>query len=192
MLDETDSAILQALQGNARRTLADVGRAVGLAPSSVHEHLRRLQRDGVLRGWALDLDPAAVGRPVTAFVGVEANVRGGPLVEVIRDNPLVDECHIVAGELAFLLKVRAASTEALSELVDALGELPGVRRTLTTVVLRTGFERQLLLGDGGSGPAGVPSGGRGPADSRSPKAKVRLSTTAASHARPSAVAAPST
>ncbi|HUY98579.1 MAG TPA: Lrp/AsnC family transcriptional regulator [Verrucomicrobiae bacterium] len=144
-LDELDSAILRVLQQNARTTLADVGRAAGLAASSVHERLRRLQRDGVVRGWTLDLDPTAVGRPVTAFVGVEANPRGGPLVDAFRRMPLVDECHNVAGEMSFLLKVRAAGTSELSELVDQLGELTGVRRTLTTVVLRTEFERRLVL-----------------------------------------------
>jgi len=151
-LDEMDSAILRVLQADARTTLAVVGRAVGLAPSSVHERLRRLQRDGVIRGWALDLDPRAVNRSLTAFVGVEANVTGGPLVGTLRALPAVDECHDIAGELSYLLKVRAADTEELVRLVDQLRELPGVRRTLTTVVLRTEFERRLLLAP--------PSGGR--------------------------------
>lgn len=55
-IDELDSRILRCLQANARTTLAEVGREVGLAASSVHERLRRLQRDGVIRGWTLSLD----------------------------------------------------------------------------------------------------------------------------------------
>lgn len=150
-LDESDSKILRALQANARTTLADVGRAAGLAPSSVHERLRRLQRDGVIRGWTLELDPREVGRPVTAFVGVEADVTGGSLAGRLRQRCEIDECHDIAGDLSFFLKVRAADTEALLELVDWIRELPGVRQTRTTVVLKTEFERQVWLGPAPAG-----------------------------------------
>lgn len=145
-LGKTDSVILRSLQADARTTLARVGRAAGLAPSSVHERIRRLQRDGVIRGWTLDLDPRAVGRPVTAFVGVEADVTGGTLVARLRERQEIDECHSIAGDLSFFLKVRAADTEALLGLVDWIKELPGVRATRTTVVLKIEFERQLWLG----------------------------------------------
>lgn len=145
-LDETDSVILRSLQADARTTLARVGGAAGLAPSSVHERIRRLQREGVIRGWTLDLDPGAVGRPVTAFVGVEADVTGGTLVARLRERQEIDECHSIAGDLSFFLKVRAADTEALLRLVDWIKELPGVRATRTTVVLKVEFERQLWLG----------------------------------------------
>ncbi|MHB1638899.1 MAG: Lrp/AsnC family transcriptional regulator [Candidatus Dormibacteria bacterium] len=148
LLDESDSKILRCLQANARTTLADVGREVGLAASSVHERLRRLQRDGVIRGWTLALDARAIGRPVTAFVGVEADVTGGSLAGRLRQRPEIDECHDIAGDLSFFLKVRAGDTEALLELVDWIRELPGVRQTRTTVVLKTEFERQLWLGPG--------------------------------------------
>jgi DNA-binding Lrp family transcriptional regulator len=145
-LDETDSAILRSLQADARTTLARVGQAAGLAPSSVHEHIRRLQRDGVIRGWTLELDPRAVGRPVTAFVGVEADVTGGTLAARLRQRLEIDECHSIAGDLSLLLKVRAADTEALLGLVDWIKELPGVRTTRTTIVFKIEFERQLWLG----------------------------------------------
>ncbi len=145
-LDESDSKILRALQANARTTLAEVGRSAGLAPSSVHERLRRLQRDGVIRGWTLDLDPVALGRPVTAFVGVEADVTGGTLAGRLRQRREIDECHDIAGDLSFFLKVRTQDTEGLLDLVDWIRELPGVRQTRTTVVLKTEFERQVWLG----------------------------------------------
>ncbi len=146
LLDETDSKILRCLQANARTTLTEVGKQAGLAASSVHERLRRLQRDGVIRGWTLAVDPRAVGRPVTAFVGVEADVTGGALAGRLRQRAEIDECHDIAGDLSFFLKVRARDTEALLELVDWIRELPGVRQTRTTVVLKTEFERQVWLG----------------------------------------------
>ncbi|HUY55614.1 MAG TPA: Lrp/AsnC family transcriptional regulator [Candidatus Nanopelagicaceae bacterium] len=145
-LDEADSKILRSLQANARTTLADVGKSAGLAASSVHERLRRLQRDGVIEGWTLRLNPRSVGRPVTAFVGVEADVTGSSLAGRLSQRPEIDECHDIAGDLSFFLKVRARDPEALLELVDWIRELPGVRQTRTTVVLKTEFEREVWLG----------------------------------------------
>ena len=145
-IDETDSKILRQLQANARTTLAEVGKAAGLAASSVHERLRRLQRDGGIEGWTLSLNPRAVGRPVTAFVGVEADVTGASLAGRLRQRPEIDECHDIAGDLSFFIKVRAANPETLLELVDWIRELPGVRQTRTTVVLKTEFERQVWIG----------------------------------------------
>jgi DNA-binding Lrp family transcriptional regulator len=147
-LGEIDSAILRSLQADARTTLARVGRDAGLSPSAVHERIRRLQRDGVIKGWTLELDPVWVGRPVTAFVGVDADVTGEVLAARLRQRQEVDECHSVAGDLSFFLKVRAADTEALLDLVDWIKELPGVTATRTTVVLKIEFERQLWLGPG--------------------------------------------
>jgi DNA-binding Lrp family transcriptional regulator len=100
----------------------------------------------VIRGWTLELDPRAVGRPVTAFVGVEADVTGGTLAARLRSRQEVDEFHSVAGDLSFFLKVRTADTEALLRLVDWIKELPGVQATRTTIVLKIEFERQLWLG----------------------------------------------
>jgi DNA-binding Lrp family transcriptional regulator len=162
-LDEIDSVILRSLQVDARTTLARVGRAAGLSPSAVHERIRRLQRDGVIKGWTLELDPVSVGRPVTAFVGVDADVTGEVLATRLRERQEVDECHSVAGDLSFFLKVRAADTGTLLELVDWIKELPGVTATRTTVVLKIEFERQLWLGPGSGRPPGVEPGSRGAA-----------------------------
>ncbi len=152
VLDEKDSAIVRALQGDARTTLARLARSVGLAPSSVHERLRSLQRDGVIRGWSVDVDPVAVGRPVTALIGVEADVTGGNLASTFARRQEIDECHDVAGDLSLLLKVRVSDPEALLDLIDWIRDQSGVRATHTTVVLRTYFERKAWLGDpAGSG-----------------------------------------
>jgi DNA-binding Lrp family transcriptional regulator len=77
---------------------------------------------------------------------VDADVTGEVLAARLRQRPEVDECHSVAGDLSFFLKVRAADTGALLELVDWIKELPGVTATRTTVVLKIEFERQLWLG----------------------------------------------
>ena len=93
------------------------------------------------RRWTVDVDPAAIGVPVTAFVGVEADAPSADLAPALREVEGVDECHSVAGDPGYLLKVRVANPDALLTLVDELRALPGVTRTRPSVVLRTHFER---------------------------------------------------
>jgi DNA-binding Lrp family transcriptional regulator len=121
--------------------IAGLAKLVGLAPSSVHERIRRLEQRGVIRAWRVDVDPAAVGRPVTAFVGVEADRPCSDVVPSLEPFPEIEECHSVGGGLSFLLKVRTASPEALLDLVERLRRVDGIVRTETSVVLRTQLER---------------------------------------------------
>src|SRR5437660_9371294 len=140
-IDEQDWVLLRLLRHNARASVAELAVAAGLAPSLVHERIRRLERRGVIRRWTVDVDPSAIGVPVTAFVSVEADAPTAELAPALREVEGVDECHSVAGEPSYLLKVRVADPDALLSLVDELHALRGVTRTRTSVVLRTHFER---------------------------------------------------
>src|SRR5258708_39817517 len=71
-LDRKDFALLDALQQNASQRLEDLAALVKLAPSSVHERLRRLEREGIIRKWTVDLDTTALGLGVIAFIGVRS------------------------------------------------------------------------------------------------------------------------
>ncbi|HEY7200766.1 MAG TPA: Lrp/AsnC family transcriptional regulator [Candidatus Dormibacteraeota bacterium] len=140
-IDEQDRVLLRLLQRNARAPVAELAVAAGLAPSSVHERIRRLERRGVIRRWTVDVNPAAFGVPITAFVSVDAEAPTSELTPALRAVPGVEECHSVAGDPSFLLKVRVPDPDALLALVDELHALRGVTRTRTSVVLRTHFER---------------------------------------------------
>ena len=143
-LDPIDLILIDAIQQNASRRLEDLGRMVNLAPSSVHERLRKLERDGVIRRWTVDLDAQAVGLDVCAFVGI----RGGKTkvsVEDIAKIPEVEEIHSVAGDLCFLLKVRVPDTTALLALIGQLREIPGIEATHSTIVLKTQLDRPFAL-----------------------------------------------
>ena len=140
MLDDRDLHILTLLQRDARVSNAEIGRAVNLAPSAVLERIRKLERRGVLRGYAARLDPGAVGRGLLAFVFVQADERAGEadLGEELASLPEALEVHHIAGEDCYLVKVRCPSTDALGRLLkERITVLPQVRRTRTTVVLGT-------------------------------------------------------
>lgn len=141
MLDRKDFALLAALQENAQLRLEDLAKVVKLAPSSVHERLRRLERLGVIKGWSVKIAPQALGLTVLAFIGISSKRPCSQLSDSLRSIPEVEECHSVAGELSMLLKVRAASTDALLELTERLRKIPGIEQTQTVVVLKSQFER---------------------------------------------------
>lgn len=140
-LDRTDFALVEALQHDARQRLEDLGRRVGMAPSSVHERLRRLEAAGVIRRWTVECDAAALGLPVLAFVGVRSTRPCSELLHALQAIPAIEECHSVAGEFSMLLQVRVASPPALLALTERLRGVPGIVGTETTIVLATQFDR---------------------------------------------------
>ncbi len=144
-LDRKDFALLDALRQNASQRLEDLARLVKLAPSSVHERLRRLEREKVIRKWTVDVDAAALGLGVVAFIGISATRPCSELLDAIGRMPSIEECHSVAGELSMMLKVRVRDTGALLSLTEHLRQIPGIEQTETTIVLKTQIERPVAL-----------------------------------------------
>ena len=140
MINDLDRQILTILQGNARTSNAEIARKVGLAPSAVFERIRKLEEKGVLQSYSARIDPHAVGLGLVAFTFVRSNDRPGGIqtAEKLAEIPEVLEVHHVAGEDCFLVKVRAADTEALGRLLrERLGKIPTITSTRTTIVLET-------------------------------------------------------
>jgi Lrp/AsnC family transcriptional regulator, leucine-responsive regulatory protein len=144
-LDRKDFALVDALRQNASQRLEDLARLVKLAPSSVHERLRRLEREGIIRKWTVDVDAAALGLGVVAFIGIRATRPCSEFLDSMRKIPSLEECHSVAGELSMILKVRVRDTAALLGLSEHLRQIPGVEQTETTIVLKTQIERPIAL-----------------------------------------------
>ena len=141
-MDDIDRQLLRALQQDARTSYADLARQVGLSAPSAHDRVRRLERDGVLRGTHADVDPKAVGLGVSALVGLQQREDGDAddIVEALRAIDAIEDCWFVAGDEAFVVKVRVADLDALDRALSMLRKVPGVARTRTTVVLSTRFE----------------------------------------------------
>jgi len=147
MINETDKQILRILQGNSRTTNAEIARQVGMAPSAILERIRKLEERGVIKGYGAQLAGHAIGRGLLAFIFVrmEDMVGESKAAKALARIPEVLEVHHVAGEDCFLVKVRAASTEALGRLLgEQIGPIKGVRSTRTTIVLRTEKETTTL------------------------------------------------
>ncbi|MGN9807003.1 Lrp/AsnC family transcriptional regulator [Micromonospora sp. L32] len=144
-MDDTDRELLAALQRDATQSYAALAATVGLSTGAAHERVRKLREQGVIRRTTVDVDPAAVGRGVLAFVMVEANAWMGdsPTHEALAALPEVEEAHVVAGPASVLVKIRVGTPEQLQASLRRLFGVEGVTGTRTIVVLETFFERPL-------------------------------------------------
>jgi Lrp/AsnC family leucine-responsive transcriptional regulator len=142
-LDDLDLRLLSALQRNARSTFAELGEAVGLKASAVHDRVKRLEGRGYVRGYAAQLDGKLLGLELVAFVGcyTTPDCSYDGFIAALTAMPEISEIHSVAGEESFVLKVMTRSTVHLDELLSRLKSVPGMARTKTTIVLSTPFER---------------------------------------------------
>jgi Lrp/AsnC family leucine-responsive transcriptional regulator len=144
-MDEIDLKICGALQENARLTYAEIGARVGLAASSVHDRVRKLERNGVIRAYRAEIDFDRAGLPITAFVSLALRPESPSDIPArIAEFPIVESCYSVAGDNSYALIVRAPDTGALEELLDSLrGKLEVTTRS--TIVLSTPFEHRPVI-----------------------------------------------
>ncbi|WP_416873326.1 Lrp/AsnC family transcriptional regulator [Kitasatospora sp. SC0581] len=131
-LDDTDWAIIEQLQQEARVSLSELGRRVSLSPSATTERVRNLESLGVITGYHATVDLAKVGYPVLAVVRLKyPGNRHEPLRRLLAERREVLECLRTTGDDCYTLKVAATSMEHLETLVD---ELAGFGSTTTSVV----------------------------------------------------------
>ncbi|TNC28794.1 Lrp/AsnC family transcriptional regulator [Amycolatopsis alkalitolerans] len=137
-----DRKIIAALRENGRATYAELGRTIGLSASSVHERVGKLEAAGIITGYHAVVNPGSVGLGVTALVGIQPTdtAENDELADALADLPEVESCYAVAGDEAFVVKVRVSTVDELERSLGRLRRIPGVARTRTTVVLSTRFE----------------------------------------------------
>jgi Lrp/AsnC family leucine-responsive transcriptional regulator len=148
-LDEISRAIVSALAGDGRASYQTIANQVGLSRPAVMERVKRLEEQGVISGYTARLDRAKIGRPITAFVTVRypssTHVGTEPWIKALEAHPDVLECHHVAGEDCYILKVAVESVERLQDVLRALRPANEPATTRTTIVLSTIFEKPGVL-----------------------------------------------
>jgi Lrp/AsnC family leucine-responsive transcriptional regulator len=140
-LDRTDRRILHLLQKNGRLTNAELAKAVNVSPATCHRRTQRLFDDGFVRGVRADVAPAKVDRGALVVVGVVLD-RSTPqsfaaFEHAIAKLPFVLDCHLVAGDFDYFLKIRVRDISDFNRLHgEQLIALPGVRQTRTFFVMK--------------------------------------------------------
>jgi Lrp/AsnC family leucine-responsive transcriptional regulator len=118
-LDPVNVRLLHELRKNPRMTMSELARRLDMSSPAVTDRVQRLEDNGIITGYRLELDPRALGWPVAAFV----RVRPGPgqltrIADLARQTPEVVECHRITGEDCFLMKVYVTEIDKLEEVLD--------------------------------------------------------------------------
>ena len=135
--DDLDRKILARLVENGRESFAALGQRVGLSTAATKRRVDRLRSDGVIRRFTADLEPAAMGWTIDAFVELycEGRVPTDRMRAMVRSIPEVIEAYTVTGESDGILRVRAADTSHLEKVLGVIRNYPGVSRTRSALVL---------------------------------------------------------
>jgi Lrp/AsnC family transcriptional regulator, leucine-responsive regulatory protein len=173
LLDDTNRRLVVELQANARLTLAELGRRVGLSSPAVAERLQRLERQGVIQGYHATVDPVALGYPLSAIIRVRPAPRQiHKVAELVRGMPEVVECHRITGEDCFLLKAHVRSVAHLEELID---QLVTFGQTTTSIIQSSPVEPRGIEAAGlESGPVRQHLVDRGPAGDKAQPRRAQI------------------
>jgi Lrp/AsnC family transcriptional regulator, leucine-responsive regulatory protein len=140
--DPVTQKLLSLLRKDARAKYAELGEAINLSAPAVYERVRKLEKCGVIARYTIDVAPQALDLNLCAFVQIRLeHASSEAAAELLAKRSEVEECHSVAGEDCLLAKVRTKDAPSLNQLLLEIKSLPGVQRTLTTIVLATHFER---------------------------------------------------
>jgi Lrp/AsnC family transcriptional regulator, leucine-responsive regulatory protein len=117
--DDTNIALLRELQENARLSLAELGRRVGLSPPAVADRLERLEQEGAIKAYRAEVDPRALGYELAIVLRIRPAPRElKKVAELAQRTPEVVECHRITGDDCYLMKAHARDVEHLEELID--------------------------------------------------------------------------
>ncbi|MCC5985782.1 MAG: Lrp/AsnC family transcriptional regulator [Rhodobacteraceae bacterium] len=141
-LDATDRRILAVLQREGRISNADLSERVNLSPSACHRRVQRLESSGLIADYVALLDRRRMGKPTTVFVEITLQGQSDELLDAFEREvarvPDVQECHLMAGNADYLLKIVAADTEDFARIHRRyLSRLPGVAQMHSSFALRT-------------------------------------------------------
>jgi Lrp/AsnC family transcriptional regulator, leucine-responsive regulatory protein len=142
-VEDIDRRILTLLAGDGRMSFTDLARQTGLSVSATHQRVRRLERRGLIRGYAAVINPAEAGLPLTAFVSIKPfdPSAADDAPDRLAHLTAIEACHSVAGEENYILKVRVASPSELENLLQEIRAAANVS-TRTTIVLSTPYENR--------------------------------------------------
>ena len=146
LLDSFGRKLLDELQANARLSLAELGRRIGLSPTATAERLKQMEEVGILRGYTVEIDREALGLEVMAFIRMSCSGQNyHRLLDYVQSLEEIRECHHLTGGDDLLLKVTTTSMADLEALIEAL--LP-YGNPVTSLVLSTPVERRKFSATG--------------------------------------------
>jgi DNA-binding Lrp family transcriptional regulator len=141
-MDSTDQKLIGLLTGNAREPIAALARKLKLARSTVQDRIAKLEQSGVITGYAVKLSQRADQHAVRAQVMISADPKQTPhVVAELKTMPEVLYLAAISGTYDLIAHVGSATTARIDEVLDAIGRIRGITRTMSSIVLSVKFER---------------------------------------------------
>ncbi|SFL91206.1 Lrp/AsnC family transcriptional regulator [Marinobacter zhejiangensis] len=142
MINKQDQQLIALLRQNARASVSDLARALHLSRSTVQNRIARLESGGIIKGYSVEVGGEYTANQVEAHVSIKVHQKlTARTNSALEQIPNVAQLYAVSGEYDLLAIVQAQSLEALSAVLDDIGNLEGVERTNSAVVLETKFRR---------------------------------------------------
>ena len=148
-LNDQDREILHLLSENAKLSHSEIGEQVGLSTSSVHRRVRAMEANGVIQGYGVYINEAALDRATSVFVQVTLRNQQDDGLQAfekaVRQSPDIAACYLMTGEADYLLRVAIRDTADYERVHrDVLTRLPSVERVISQFAIRTVCQRSLL------------------------------------------------
>jgi Lrp/AsnC family leucine-responsive transcriptional regulator len=142
LLDATNLRLLDELQADARTSLAELGRRVGLSSPAVAERLRRLEQEGVITGYRAEVDPRKLGFDLGVVIRIRPAPRQlAPVAELARKTDEIVECHRVTGDDCFVMFAHVRDVTHLEEVID---QFAPYGQTTTSIMQSSPVPRRAL------------------------------------------------
>ena len=137
-LDEINRTILEELQNDARISLKKIAKRAGVSEAAIFLRVRKLQEEGIIKGFTTIVSPEKVGKSLTAFVLIRGEPQKLPaILTALSKIEGICELHDVTGNYYAIAKIRTASREELTKILDAIGSIQGIISTDTAIVLKS-------------------------------------------------------
>jgi len=141
-LDKTDRQLLELLSTNSRETTSALARKLGVSRSTVQDRINRLERRKVIAAYTIRYDEVFAARQLNAHVMIEVNPKQSQkIVDALAKMSAVRTVEAVSGIYDLVTTVRTITTQEMNTVLDDIGELPGVEKTTSSIVLATKFKR---------------------------------------------------
>jgi DNA-binding Lrp family transcriptional regulator len=142
MISKEDERLLALLRNDARTSVSDLARALDLSRSTVQTRIAKLEQNGIIKGYVVEYGDAYINNLVSAHVSIKVKQKFTTKTNIeLRKMHRISSLYAISGEYDLIAVVQAQTTEELSHLLDDIGNLDGVERTNSAVILETKFTR---------------------------------------------------
>jgi len=142
-IGELNAAILEELEADARISITEIGKRVGLSGPAVSERIKKMEDEGIIKGYTTQLDYDQVGLTVNAFITLKSSLTHAGVVKKIEEIPDILECYSITGHNCLIMKVATSTTKRLETIIWQLQQFG---ETNTSIVLSEAFKKRGIFG----------------------------------------------